>query len=90
MEKVKLILFDVSLLKEKYFLLKTIRSLINLRCNSVSINQNLLELLSIYFITAVHSWKSTTLKLTNKKKRIHPYKKYYKLLVSKYSIVQDI
>ena len=62
-EKGKLILFDVSLLKEKYFFIKNISWLIKLRCNSVSINKALLELLSIYYIVVVQKWKSTTLKM---------------------------
>ena len=47
------------------FLLKNIGWLIKLRYNSVSINKALLELLSIYLIVVVHSWKSTTLKMIN-------------------------
>ena len=65
MGKGKLILFDVSLLKEKYFSIKHIGWLIKFRCNSVSINEALLELLSIYLIVVVQSWKSTTLKMMN-------------------------
>ena len=63
--KGKLILFDVSLLKEKYVSIKNIGWLIKFRCNSVSINEELLELLSIYLIVGVQSWKSTTLKIVN-------------------------
>ena len=65
MGKGKLILFDVSLLKEKYVSIKNIDWLIKFRCNSVSINEALLELLSIYLIVVVQSWKSTTLKMMN-------------------------
>ena len=65
MGKGKLILFDVSLLKKKYVSIKNIGSLIKFRCNSVSINEVLLELLRIYLIVVVQSWKSTTLKMMN-------------------------
>ena len=65
MGKGKLILFDVSLLKETYFSIKNIGWLIKFRCNSVSINEALLELLSIYLIVIVQSLKSTTLKMMN-------------------------
>ena len=55
----------MSLLKEKCVSIKNIGWLINFRCNSVSINEALLELLSIYYIVVVQSWKSTTLKMMN-------------------------
>ena len=58
--------------------IKNIGWLIQLRCNSVSINEKLLELSSIYFIVAVQSWKSTTLEMTNGIKNV--YKKYYKII----------
>ena len=53
------------LLKEKYFSIKNIGRLINFRCNSVSINEALLELLRINLIVVVQSWKSTPLKMVN-------------------------
>ena len=49
--------------KNKFY--KNIGWLINFGCNSVSINEALLELLSIYLIVVVQSWKSTTLKMIN-------------------------
>ena len=55
----------MSLLKEKYVFIKNIGWLIKFRCNSVSINEALLELVSIYVIVVVQSWKSTTLKIMN-------------------------
>ena len=65
LEKGKLILVDVSLLKDKYVSIKNIGWLIKFRYNSFSINEALLELLSIYLIVVVQSWKSTTLKMIN-------------------------
>ena len=62
-EKGKLILFDMYLLKGKCVSIKHIGWLIKFRCNSVSINEALLELLSIYLIVVVQNWKSTTLKM---------------------------
>ena len=65
-KKGKLILFDVVLLKGKYLSINY--WLINKaygRCNIISINEELLELSSIYFIIVVQSWKSTKIKLTN-------------------------
>ena len=55
----------MSLLKEKYFSIKHIGWLIKFRCNSVSINEVLLEFLSIYLIVVVQSWKNTTVKIMN-------------------------
>ena len=55
----------MSLFKEKCVSIKNIGWLIKFRCNSVSINEELLELLSIYLIVVVQSWKSTTLKKMN-------------------------
>ena len=47
--------------------------LIKFRYNSVSINEVLLELLSIYLIVVVQSWKSTTLKKMNGIKDVRVY-----------------
>ena len=58
-------LFGLSLLKEKCFSIKNIGWLIKFRYNSVSINEALLELLSIHLIVVVQNWKSTTLKMMN-------------------------
>ena len=55
----------MSLLKEKCVSIQNIGWLIKFRCNSVSINEPLLELLSIYLIVIIQSWKSTTLKMMN-------------------------
>ena len=70
----------MSLLKEKLFSMKNIGWLIKFRCNSVSIHEALLELLSIYLIVVVQSWKSTTLKIMNGIKDVQSYKKYYKII----------
>ena len=55
----------MSLLEEKYFSINNIGWFLKFRYNSVSINKALLELLSIYLIVGVQSWKSTTLKSMN-------------------------
>ena len=55
----------MSLLKEKCFFIKIVGWLIKLRCNSVSINEEVLELSSIYLIVVVQSWKNTTVKIMN-------------------------
>ena len=60
----------VSLLKEKCASIKNMCWLIKFRCNSASINEALLELLSIYLIAVVQSWKSTTLKMMNEIKDV--------------------
>ena len=89
MGKGKLILFDVSLLKEKCFSIKNIGWLIKLRCNSVSINEKLLKFSSMCFIVVVQSWKSVKLKLTNG--IINLYKSIrstIKLIKSKYSVIR--
>ena len=65
MGKGKLVSYLMCLLKEKCISIKNIGWLIKFRCNSVSINEVLLELLSIYLIVVVQSWKSTTLKMMN-------------------------
>ena len=61
------------------------------RCNSDSINKELLQLSSFYLIVVVQSWKSTTLKMTdginNLYKRI---RNTIKLLKSKYFALQII
>ena len=84
MGKVKLILFDVPLLKE-FFSIKNIGWLIKFRYNSVSINEVLLELLRIYLIVVVQSWKSTTLKMMNGIKDVYIcIRSTIKLLKSEY------
>ena len=88
MGKDKLILFDMSLLKEKCFSIKNIGWLIKFRCNSVSINEALLELLCIYLIVVVQSWKSTTLKMMNGIKDVYSsIRSTIKLLKSEYFAV---
>ena len=51
--------------QRKIFLLKIIGWLLKLRCNSILIHEELLELSGIHFIAVVQSWKSTTLKIMN-------------------------
>ena len=65
MGKGKLIIFDMSLLKENLSFIKNIGWLIKFRCNSALINQELFQLSSIHLIIVVKSWKSITLKRTN-------------------------
>ena len=85
MGKGKLIIFDVSLLKEKCFFYKKYWLIIKFRYNSVSINEALLELLSIYLIVVVQSWKSTTLKMMNGIKDVYrPIRSNIKLLKSEH------
>ena len=64
------------LLKQKNPI-KYVGCLIKLRYNDVSINEELLELLSIYLIVVVQSWKSSTLKRTNGIKNIETYEVPY-------------
>ena len=78
----------MSLLKGKK-IYKNVGWLINFRCNSVLINEALLELLSIYLIVVVHSWKSTTLKMINVIKYVYNYIiSAIKLLKSEYFAIR--
>ena len=89
MGKGKLILFDVSLLKEYWASMKNIGWLIKFRCNSVSISEVLLEMLSIYLIVVVQSWKSTTLKMMNGIKDVYSFLiTTIKLLKSEYFAIR--
>ena len=79
----------MSLLKEKCFSIKNIGWLIKFRYNSVSINEALLELLSIYLIVVVQSWKSATLKKMNGIKDVYSrIRSTIKLLKSEYFAIR--
>ena len=80
----------MTLLKQKKPI-KYVGCLIKLRYNDVSINEELLELPSMYFIVVVQSWKITKLKMTNGIKNVYKrIRSTVKLLKSKYVTVQII